>query len=165
MKTASAPPPGAGDLIFCFGRVMAVFCCMLLVSATTLAEPLDDLFLPSELKVQKNSQVMSFTTLSNEDLATRAHQLRDSNISPSQRALNYQWLSQESGNEEAVNGSKALSKLAERQLKAYLDEKEGTIWLKEKLMPDTDGRGFIKSVDYDLKLRSNQFVIGLSYEF
>jgi len=163
VKTASAPPPGAGNLIFCFGKVMALFCCMALLSANIFAEPVNDLFLPSELKLQENSQVTSFTTLTNEDLATRADQLRDSDISPSQRAMNYQWLSQESGNEQAISGSKALSKLAERQLKAYLDEKDSTIWLKEKLMPDSDG--FIKSMDYDLKLRSNQFVIGVSYEF
>ena len=129
-----------------------------------LAEEMNEVFLPGEVKAF-GAKTNPYTTLTNEDLAIRADQMRDSVLSPSQRAMNYQWLSEHSGSEDAIHGNKAISKLLERQLKAYIDERAGGMWIKQKLMPDSSGQGFIKSVDYDLKLRSNKLVIGVTYEF
>ena len=134
-----------------------------LVAGSAMAEELDTLFLPSEIKSYNHSQ--SFTTLSNEDLAIRADQIRYNRITPSQRAMNYQWLSEHSGAEDPVHGEKAVTKLLERHLKAYIDERAGGRWIKQKLMPETNNDGFIKAVDYDVKLRANRMAIGITYEF
>lgn len=140
------------------------FSSFFLLPATGLTDPRDS-FQPNELKHLRDGTTQPYSTLSNEDLVIRASQLRDNDISPSQRAMNYQWLSSQSGTESAVDGGKALSKLAERQLKAYLDERASTQWIRSKLMPDESGNGFFKAVDYDLKVRSNKLVIGLTYDF
>ena len=136
----------------------------LFVSVMAHGEPAGLLFLPSEVK-SPNGRVHSFTTLSNEDLLIRADQMKHDRITPSQRAMNYQWLSEHSGSEDAIHGDKAVSKLVERHLKAYLDERGGSRWLENTLLPESSDRRFIKGVDYDVKLRANRMVIGVSYEF
>lgn len=146
------------------GAALIAFSLCFLFPETSFADP-DGTFQPNELKHLRDSKAKPYTTLSNEDLIIRANQLRDNDISPNQRAMNYQWLSSHSGAESTVDGGKALSKLAERQLKAYLDERESTKWIRSKLMPDESGNGFFKDVDYDLKLRANKLVIGLTYDF
>lgn len=146
------------------GAALVAFSLCILTTEFTIAGP-NDTFQPNELKHLRDSKAKPYTTLSNEDLIIRANQLRKTEISPNQRAMNYQWLSSHSGVESTVDGGKALSKLAERQLKAYLDERESTKWIRSKLMPDESGQGFFKDVDYDLKLRSNKLVIGLTYDF
>jgi len=137
---------------------------LVFASSVSLAEGVNDTFLPSEV-LPYATNVQSYTTLSNEDLAIRAAQMRYEALTPSQRAMNYQWLSEHSDSEKTVHGERAITKLIERHLKSYIDEKAGGIWLKEKLMPDPSGNGFIKSVDYDVKLRSDQLVIGITYDF
>lgn len=127
------------------------------------ADPTNTLFLPSEIKSYKHSDI--YSTLSNEELAIRAQQIRYNGITPTQRAMNYQWLSEHSGSEKAIHGEKAVSKLIERHLKAFIDDRAGGKWIKNQLMPDSSGEGFIKSMDYDLKLRSDKLVIGITYEF
>jgi hypothetical protein len=104
-----------------------------------------------------------YTGLSNADLASRADQLKDSDLSALQPDLDYRWLSDYSGSDQAFHGTKAVNRLVEQQLKHYLYNHAGGAWIKDKLMPD--GSGFIKSVDYDLKLRHDELVIGVSYEF
>ena len=136
---------------------------LLFASTTAHADPSEGVFLPSEIRSYNHNQ--SFTTLSNEDLELRAEQIRYNSLTPSQRAMNYQWLSEHSGSEKAIHGNKAVTKLIERQVKAYIDENAGGVWIKQKLMPESNGQSFIKDVDYDLKLRSNKLVIGITYEF
>ena len=143
---------------YCWGLLLFI------ASSAACADATNALFLPSEVK-SSNSGIHSFTTLSNEDLLIRANQMKYDELTASQRAMNYQWLSEHSGSEDAVRGNKAVSKLVERHLKAYIDNRGGSRWIKSKLMPDSSGNGFIKSVDYDVKLRSDKLVIGISYEF
>lgn len=133
-------------------------------SAATLADSMNEPFLTSEVKSFTGAP-HSFTTLSNEDLALRADQMRVDALTPSQRAMNYQWLSEHSDNEKHIHGEKAITKLIERHLKSYIDERAGGEWIKSKLMPDSGGNGFIKNVDYDVKLNANKLVIGVTYEF
>ncbi len=133
-------------------------------SVAALADPSNEPFLTSEVKSFTGAP-HSFTMLSNEDLALRADQMRVDTLTPSQRAMNYQWLSEHSDSEKHIHGEKAITKLIERHLKSYIDERAGGEWIKSKLMPDSDGSGFIKSVDYDVKLNANKLVIGITYEF
>ena len=138
--------------------------CLLLMSSTALGETPQVPFLASEVK-SPDGRVQSFTTLSNEDLLIRANQMKVEGATPSQRAMNYQWLSEHSGSEDAIHGDKAVSKLLERHLKAYLDERGGKQWLTKTLLSDSPGTGFFKGVDYDLKVRANKALIGITYEF
>ena len=64
-----------------------------------------------------------------------------------------------------VEGEKVVSRLLERKLKAYFHSTRTSQWLKQKLLPEQDGTNFIKGVDYDLKLRTDEFAIGVVYEF
>lgn len=134
-------------------------------AAPSLADDAANQGLPSEVNGYHQDDRGVYASLTNEELFLRAEQLRDANIDLSQRVMNYRWLSEQSDQEKTTQGGRAISKLAERKLRAYLDEREGSAWIKQKLLPDNDGSGFIKSVDYDLKLRSDQLVIGVEYEF
>lgn len=136
----------------------------LLLLASTPAAAETDTLMTSDIRAYTDGMT-SYATLSNEDLLIRADQLRTTRISPHQRIMNYQWLSEQSGQSDTVEGGNAISRLIERHLKAYLKDTDSSKKLKETLMPEGNGNGFIKGVDYDVKLRANKFVIGVSYEF
>lgn len=128
-------------------------------SSYTLADESASAQLPSATATN------SYAALSNEELLIRAEELKGSQLTRPQRTMNFHWLSQQSGNEKAFHGGRAFSKLLERRLKVYLDERDTGKWLRGKLMSEDNRSSFVDDMDYDLKVRSDEFVIGISYEF
>lgn len=120
---------------------------------------------PASVQLPSAATPNSYAALSNEELLIRAEELKDSQLTQPQRTMNFHWLSQQSGNEKAFQGGRAFSKLLERKLKVYLDERDTGKWLRGKLLPQNGRSSFVDDMDYDLKVRSDEFVIGISYEF
>jgi hypothetical protein len=151
----------------CAGVTFFVVFLVALMVPPSHADNVADTFPASEYAYSENfgNRVTPYSALSNDALVIRAEQLRDSPVSTNPQVMNYRWLSQQSDQTNALSGGRAISKLVERQLKDYIESHKSGQWLRQKLMPDGNGQGFIKDVDYILKLRSDELVIGLDYEF
>ena len=92
--------------------------------------------------------------------------MRDSSLSASQRAMNYQWLSEHSGSESAIHGKRAVSKLFQRSLKGYWNRKRDEHFGDNTLVPDSEGRGSVSSsFNYDVHVSSDELELGIVYEF
>ncbi len=156
---------GTSSTVVAQGMVAFAAAAILCFVAPAAADPARQVFLPTEVDAYADSSHASYTILSNRDLVIRANQLRGGRLSPSQRAMNYQWLSEHSGNEDAIRGDKAITKLLERHLENYLDRRQTTRWIKQKLLEQGPDGNVRRSFDYDVRLRSDNVVIGVRYEF
>lgn len=127
------------------------------------------LFLPNTLPLSADTIEHPFLvvrSLSNLGLEEQASLLRSGEMSAAQRALNHQWLSIHSGEEDDVDGGKALSRIAKYTLREYWRNKRQQLG-DNRFIPDSDGRiaTQINDVDYDVKLSDNGLKFGFTYEF
>ncbi len=121
-------------------------------------------FVPTDLG-NSAARTGQFKTLSNDALDERADQMRNNSLSAHQRAMNFQWLSEHSGQESAIHGKRAVSRLIQRSFKSYWNRKRDEHFGENTLVPDSDGRGNIRGFDYDLHVSDDELEVGIVYEF
>ncbi len=124
----------------------------------------DDFFLPTELSGGHSASFPVSGTLSNEQLIIYAAAIRDQHLSATQRALNHQWLSQYQ-NDDRIDGSRAFSRLFQRGFKEYWDKKRKEDFADLNYVPDSNGKGSVSEMNYDIRLSSDKINFGLTYDF
>lgn len=108
----------------------------------------------------------NLTALSNEDLNLLADNSRHQQMSASQRALNQQWLAQNSEGSDVSLGSRALQKIIQQGVKTYWDSIRLTKFKGNKIIPDSNGKGnFNSEMEYKLRLKDDEVKLALEYSF
>lgn len=108
----------------------------------------------------------NLTALSNEDLNLLADNSRHQQMSASQRALNQQWLAQNSEGSNVSLGSRALQKIIQQGVKTYWDSIRLTKFKGNKIIPDSNGRGnFNSEMEYKLRLKDDEVKLAFEYSF
>ncbi|NIB41537.1 hypothetical protein HBA55_18180 [Pseudomaricurvus alkylphenolicus] len=173
------------DSRFVAGAVFLIACLLALLicaGATSVhaekmieADKHDDLFVPDRLNFynplkhtgseRKRYQPQN-TALTNNQLETICDQIRNNEMSASQRALNYQWLEQDAEGAELHVGSKVVSKLVKMGLRTYWNGVHGKHYATSSVLPDGNGHGkFTEEVDYKIRLSGNKLKLSVKYEF
>lgn len=108
----------------------------------------------------------NLTALSNDDLNLLADNSRHQQMSASQRALNQQWLMQNSEGSGVSFGGKALQKIIQQGVKTYWDSIRLTKFKGNKIIPDSNGKGnFNSEMEYKLRLKDDEVKLALEYSF
>lgn len=108
----------------------------------------------------------NLTALTNEDLNLLADNSRHQQMSASQRALNQQWLAQNSEGSDVSLGSRALQKIIQQGVKTYWDSIRLTKFKGNKIIPDSNGKGnFNSEMEYKLRLKDDEVKLALEYSF
>lgn len=108
----------------------------------------------------------NLTALTNEDLNLLADNSRHQQMSASQRALNQQWLHQNSEQSDVSLGSRALQKIIQQGVKTYWDSIRLTKFKGNKIIPDSNGKGnFSSEMEYKLRLKDDEVKLALEYSF
>ena len=137
--------------------LLTVFILALTLSVTSFAS---DEFTENRQPGFTTYRNKDIATMSNEDLIEHALRSRESTLTREQIELNRQWANS-LAHDDVIQGGKALSKFFKRGFSSY--------WREHKTsskLPDASGRGKVNnSMDYDINLKSDEFRVGLSYEF
>lgn len=147
---------------------------LLLAALTSIsAAQADDLFIPAlpayynPLKPEiKTSRQIGSAALSNEALQQSADDIRSSNMSMEQRALNHQWLDYENYEEDTRHGGKVLSTLFKMGFKTYWKGVRQERFSNSNLVPSEEGAGHFNSdVDYNLRISGDEMNFTVEMDF
>ena len=127
----------------------------------------DELFIPDSLNSSndRSERKAQLSSLCNKDLAMQAEQIRNTTMSAEQRKLNYQWLMIHSGEDRQYTGGRAFSKIAQKILRQYWQDKRQELGDNALL----DDKGNLKrqynGIDYGLTTSGGGLNVGLNYTF
>ncbi len=113
---------------------------------------------------QAGQNSRSVHVLNNLQLVARADELRSTDMPMVQRSLNYQWLDNHQ-HENAVLDGKALSTLGNRMFGKYIEEQRDYYFGDGRYTSSGKKRNRFSDIDYKVRFSSNQFRIGLKYQF
>ncbi len=144
------------------------------------ADSHNDLFVPDNLdyynplkhnqghqqKKQRRYNTHS-TGLTNAQLEAAAEDIRSSDMSSQQRALNYQWLQSYDQDQDNIStGGRVLQKLVKMGFRTYWDGVRNKHYSDAKVLPDSNGSGKItEEVDYKLRMSDDKVKLTFEYEF
>lgn len=153
--------------------LLAIVCC-LAISSQARAQDDFDFFVPDNLQFynplkpsngHRDNRPTS-TGLDNVALYEAAQQYRSDIMSPSQRALNHQWLHQMETDDGVRHGSKVLSKIFKMGFKTYWKGVKNSKFQSNNLVPNANGKGKVNSdMDYRLRISGNKLKLSLEYDF
>lgn len=133
----------------------------------------DELFIPTlpayynplKPEMKTNRQIGS-AAFSNEALQQSAEDIRSSNMSMEQRALNHQWLDYENYEEDTRHGGKVLSTLFKMGFKTYWKGVRQERFSNSNLVPTEEGDGnFSRDVDYNLRISGDEMNFTVEMDF
>jgi hypothetical protein len=113
----------------------------------------------------KGNNWLSTQGLNNEELARAAEDIRSSDMTIQQRALNHQWLSEPEG-DGLHFGTKVVSRLVKMGFRTYWDGVRNKHYKNSRVVPDGAGNGKVsEDVDYKLRLSDDKVKLSVQYEF
>lgn len=115
---------------------------------------------------KKSSYMLPGEGLTNEDLVNAANDIRTSNMSTEQRALNHQWLDHENYVDDAHVGGKVLSHIFKMGFKTYWKDVRNKKYSQSSIVPSEEGVGQLTSdVDYKLRINGDNVNLSVEYDF
>lgn len=148
-------------------------------TASRSAEVATSVYLPNQAalynplqhgrKSTRKDPTKSTRQLSNAALLRSAEQMRATNMSVEQRALNYQWLQQAQDGGRPLLGSKVLSSLARMGFRTYWEGNRlrlpGSTLLSGVSGAEESTGGKREDLDYRLQVSGDELRLRMTYEF
>lgn len=104
--------------------------------------------------------------MDNNSLLRSAEQLRNTEMSAEQRALNYQWLQQHQGDDDPQVGGKVLQTLMKMGFKTYWEGTRINLDSNDEALPNSDGNGKVTDdIDYKIRMSGDKIKLSFEYEF
>lgn len=104
--------------------------------------------------------------LDNESLIRSAEQLRNTEMSAEQRALNYQWLQMHEDGDGTQVGGRVLQTLMKMGFKTYWEGTRINLDGDEQAIPNSDGNGKVtEDIDYKIRMSGDKIKLSFEYEF
>ncbi|GAA5317862.1 MAG: hypothetical protein AseanaTS_30700 [Candidatus Pelagadaptatus aseana] len=146
--------------------------CLSLPLASTYASDTANGYIPNDFNYynplkhgHKGNNWLTSKGLSNEELAKAAEDIRSSDMSIQQRALNHQWLQEPEG-DGLHFGTKVVSRLVKMGFRTYWDGMRNKHYRDNKVVPDSAGNGKVsEDVDYKIRLSDDKVKLSVQYEF
>jgi len=104
--------------------------------------------------------------MDNDDMESAAQSLYETEGNLAQRTINQQWLYSFENEHKRHEGSKALSRFAQKFLKGYWQSLKETRYKDNNAIPDSNGTWTTDDgVDYNVRLSGNELKLRLTYDF
>ncbi len=142
------------------------------LSNSTVVVP-DTLYYYNPLSDEQSYDRQRFSSLAlvmgNHELALAADDIRNSDMSISQRILNHQWLNYHSGDMKMREGNRALGKLLQMGLRTYWNGLRTSRFKDDEELPYADNSGnffyAINNMDYRIRVSKSKVRLMMSYDF